>query len=171
MDEIAEMIRDWVQQYGPRENDETFEPGKFGYVGKERLLEIADLAERAPKTSHYWPVDKRGVELEPGCVIHLDHNGKDREVACMMLRSDGKWSIGCDEGGSFLMPDSEDDVTVLPDDMRLRDKLYDLVLSCVSISGYRTTEDGKQIPVLACDEDFLDDWMSEHEGEIVLGDA
>ena len=170
MNEMAEMIRDWVRQYGPVEDDVKFYPGKFGNVGKERLLEIADMVERSEKASRYWPVDKNGVELEPGCVVHLDHNGMDREVTCMMLKRDGKWVIGCDDGGPFLMPDSEDDVTVLTEDMRLRDKLYDLVLSCVSISGYRTTDDGRNVPVLACDGDCLDDWMSEHEGEVVLGD-
>ena len=51
----------------------------------------------------------------------------------------------------------------------LRDVLHDLVLNCVTVDGFRLC-DGVSVPVLGCDDTFLDDWMSEHEGEVVLGD-
>ena len=52
----------------------------------------------------------------------------------------------------------------------LRDKLYDLVLYCVTLSGYKTDMEGRNWPVLGCDEGALDDWLSDHDGEVVLGD-
>lgn len=59
MDSIAEMIRDWVQQYGPHVNGVTFKPGKVGSIGKARLLKIADMVERLERRE--WPTDMGGV--------------------------------------------------------------------------------------------------------------
>lgn len=76
MDSIAEMIRDWVQQYGPHVNGMTFKPGKVGSIGKARLLKIADMAERLERRE--CPTDMGGITDE------LRHNieGAEQLYGC-----------------------------------------------------------------------------------------
>lgn len=64
-------------------------------------------------STHGWPTDKHGNEINPGDMIHIDHNGKDRKVTGVTLFMDGKWGINCDEGGGFLFPDAMDEVSVI----------------------------------------------------------
>lgn len=56
---VASMIRDWVAEYGPIETDDTFRPGRFGVVGRDRLLRLADMVERLERRE--WPTDRDGV--------------------------------------------------------------------------------------------------------------
>ena len=120
----------------------------------------------ASRDSIELPFDRNGSYIDIGDKVYLEHNGKVRTVTSLMLCGNGDWIVGCDEGGGFILPDAQDNVTVLDDAYRLRELLRDLVLHCVTVTGEKNG-----VPVVGCEDDFLDEWLYEHEGDIVLGES
>lgn len=116
---VASMIRDWVTEYGPIETDDTFQPGRFGVIGRDRLLRLADMVERLERVERLegreWPTDRNDMPFTVGDRIFLEHNQRVRTVTSLMLQDKGVWIVGCDEGGAFLWPESKDNVTLLDD--------------------------------------------------------
>lgn len=72
------------------------------------------------KEEFYWslypPKDKYNRTIFVGCNVYLKHNNRIRKVV-HITRSDGgnrdQWVIGCDSGGAFLLPQSQDNVTLI----------------------------------------------------------
>lgn len=72
------------------------------------------------KEEFYWslypPKDKYNRTIFVGCNVYLKHNNRIRKVV-HITRSDGgdrdQWVIGCDSGGAFLLPQAQDNVTLL----------------------------------------------------------
>lgn len=77
--------------------------------------EIQTLMEETMRAMTNPPTDRHGKQISVGCTVHLSHNGRDRRVTALSPHpaNNGTWIVGCDEGGSFLLPQSRDNVTVL----------------------------------------------------------
>lgn len=65
------------------------------------------------RSSVNLPVDKNGSSVDVGDRVHLEHNGKVRTVTSLMLLMDGSWIVGCDAGGAFMLPESQDNVELV----------------------------------------------------------
>lgn len=62
------------------------------------------------------PKDRHGRQIEVGRNVFLKHNNRVRKVV-HITRSDGgnrdQWVIGCDSGGAFLLPQTQDNVILI----------------------------------------------------------
>lgn len=99
---------------------ETNEQRIVRLLNENIIRSMQDMAEtmraETERIAAMLPADKHGREVKVGCMVHLDHNGRDRRVTVLDYAGNGTWIVGCDEGGSFLLPQSRDNVTVLAGD-------------------------------------------------------
>lgn len=96
---------------------ETSEQRNVRLINESIVRSMQDMAEammaETQRIAAMLPADKHGKEVKVGCMVHLDHNGRDRRVTVLDYVGHGVWIVGCDEGGSFMLPQSRDNITVL----------------------------------------------------------
>lgn len=80
-------------------------------VGRSKGGRMNKAAQK--RSSVNLPTDKNGNSVDVGDKVYLEHNGKVRTVTSLMLLMDGSWIVGCDAGGAFMLPESQDNVEVM----------------------------------------------------------